>query len=274
MSEEFLLDKLRSVVHGYLNDRVSKPAMETVTQNVVGQARIANLGMLTRIMIGDAYSHGIDYDKDFLSSLPTEQVEARLKVLRAFVGSADDANPPELDVVRDAAQYLASDNSRKFLLAYLQRELAWIVVSVLSASYVSALVLMRSVFQLIVGLATVTTGGMRARIADVICLDAVERKRVAKLWRRLCAWSHPYGRWVKEVCPGYSGQSPMYHPRLFALCLDEMTELVDFFAAVVVSKYDLDRKRILAELGKDHVDLAGLPSLSRSLGVEPPNPPE
>ena len=217
-SEE-LLRRLQTAVSSYLEDRVSKPALETVTKNLTGQARVANLTVLIRAIFDDARAHGLDYDKDFLTLLAPEEVEARIKVLGEFVKSRDSADPGSRDVVRAAAQYLASDNSRKYLLEYVERELNWIVVSTLSASYVSALILMRSVLELLVGIATRTAGKMGDRVNSIACFDGVEKKRLKRLWDRLCAWSHPYGRWMKEVCPAYSGHAPLYHPRLFALCL-------------------------------------------------------
>ena len=242
-SEE-LLRRLRAVVTTYIENRVSKPSIETVTKDLIGQARVANLTVLIRAVFEEARTHGVDYDKDFLSSLGPEEVEARIRVLGEFAESNDTSDPRHREMAQSAAHYLASDSSRKYLLEYVEREINWIVVSTLSASYVSALILMRSVLELLVGIATRTTGRMRDRVNSIACFDGAEKNRLNRLWDRLCAWSHPYGKWIKEVCPGYSGHAPIYHPRLFGRCIDELTELADLLAAVVAAKYELDPVRL------------------------------
>ena len=264
-----LIKRVQTAVSAYLDNHVSKPALETVANDPMGQARVANLKVLIHAIFDDARVHGIDYDKDFLASLATEEVEERIKVLREFTESKDPAGHRSRDVAQKAAQYMASGNSRKFIFEYVKRELNWIVVSTLSASYVSALILMRSVLELLVGIATHKTGNMRDRVGSIACFDKAEKKRLTCLWDRLCAWSHPYGKWVKEVCPVYSGLAPIYHPKLFGLCLDELMELADLLATVVVTKYELEPARLATQLNEERIDLAGFRSLSRWLLAEP-----
>jgi len=267
-SEE-LLQSLRIAVSSYLENRVSKPALETVTKNLTGQARVANLTVLIRALFEEARACGLDYDRDFLTSLPTGEIEARIKVLCEVAESKDGANPRTRDVLQSAARYLASDTSRKYLLEYVERELNWIVVSTLSASYVSALILMRSVLELLVGIATRTTGKMRVRVDSVACLDGTEKKRLNRLWTRLCGWSHPYAKWITEVCPVYSGHAPTYHRRLFGLCLDELLELTDLLASVVVAKYELEPARLGVRFNQERIALTEFRSLSKRLLAEP-----
>ena len=257
------LKRLKIVITKYLNKFVTKPALETIKNNIKGQSKLASLLRLISIVNTEIHSRGIDYDKDWLISLPEQERENRIKVFKEFLESTGEPNQV---IVSTVAQYLRSDNSQKYLLAYLIRELNWIAISLLSASYISAAVLMRAVFELVVGISTRKTGKMSERINSISHLEKKEKQELKQLWRRLCAWGHPYGKWIKEVCPIYYSQpSPQYHPRLFDICLREFVCLVDFFVATAISKYEVDRKRLSASLNKNGVKIAYLKLASQRL---------
>ncbi|MFZ2148157.1 MAG: hypothetical protein WAV28_13140, partial [Sedimentisphaerales bacterium] len=84
---------------------------------------------------------GLDFDKHFLASLPPKKVKKRIEALGRFLESDESCPLADGGVHKDTHDYLVSDSSQKYLLAYLGREIHWIVVSILSASYVSGLVL-------------------------------------------------------------------------------------------------------------------------------------
>ena len=256
------IDKMRrqlsSVVSSYLNVYVSTPALETVEKDIEGQARLASLGAMLHIIAGHIHEDGADYDKEYIANLPKEEVEERIESLEKFIESQDAETENSDEVVRSAMNYLINDSSRKFLLEYLMREINWIIVSLLSASYISALVLMRSTFELTVGMATRETGSMTDRIYSISGLDDIEKKQIKNHWYRLCAWGHPFGKWKKEVCPIYVSHKPIYHPRLYSLCLSELIQLVDFFLVVAIAKFELNIVELTKQFMEKRVDLAGL----------------
>ncbi len=262
-SEQQLVEQLRSVVSKYIEQRVTNPAIETVSENILGQARLTSLLSLADLIIVDSRKHGITYDKEFLEKLPVEEIEARISALGAFIESEGEQSEGGESSSKSAMEYLKNDDSKIYLNEYLGREIHWASISLLSASYISSLVLMRSVFELIIGIATRETGGMKERIESISILSVDEQKKTKKLWYRLCAWGHPYGKWFSEVCPAYVAHKPIFHPRLFDLCLKELTEIIDFYAAVATNKFDLDRERVRAKLIDRKIDYEDLNIFTR-----------
>ena len=75
-----------------------------------------------------------------------------------------------------------------------------------ATDYLSSIILMRSLFELLIGISTKVNGSMKERIDSIDFLKSDEKKNLKKFWDILCAWSHPYGKWWKEVCPNYMVQ--------------------------------------------------------------------
>ena len=261
--EQQLVKQLRSVVSEYLEQRVTEPAIETVSENILGQARLASLLSLVDLIIADSRKHGITYDKNFLEKLSMEEIEARISALGAFIEAEEERVEDGEILSKSAIQYLQNDDSKIYLNEYFGREIHWASISLLSASYISSLVLMRAAFELIVGIATRETGGMKDRIESISILSEGEKRKTKKLWNRLCAWGHPYGKWFSELCPGYVAHRPIFHPRLFDLCIKELTEIIDLYAAIAINKYDLDRRRVREKLITQKIEYEDLNIFAR-----------
>lgn len=105
---------------------------------------------------------------------------------------------------------------------------------------------MRAVFILLICIATKHPegNGMGNRIDKIEFLVDEEKKSLKKLWRRLNGWSHPYGKWAKEICPIFVAHKPLYHSKIFDTCLRELTELVDFFLTITTSKYEVSTESL------------------------------
>ncbi len=266
-TREQLLIHLHSLVSGYLDDKVTKPSLETVDKDFFVQDRLVDMLLVISLLVEIAHKEGTELDKDFLRGLSKEEIEERIDVLTNFVDKYRLKDSAEIDPTENALGYLVEDNSRKYLLPYLKREINWIVVSILSASYVSSLILMRSVFELIVGIASKSTGSMSDRIDSVAFLSDKEKSEVKKLWYRLCAWGHPYGKWIKEICPVYADQEPIYHPKLCKLCLQELEEIVDLFAVVAMAKYEIQTTRVVAKMQEIGIDSKNFKLLEKRLSA-------
>jgi len=159
-TKERLLNQLCNLVSGYLEDNVTRPSLETIEKDFFAQDRLADLLLVVNLLAELAQKEGIVFDKDFLRGLSKEEIEKRIDVLNNFIVKQDSKDAAEVVRTEEALNYLDEDSSRRYLLPYLKREINWIIISILSASYVSSLILMRSVFELILGIASKCTGSM------------------------------------------------------------------------------------------------------------------
>lgn len=251
-----LTKRLRSIVSSYLDIWVSRPSLETTSANIEGQARIASLGAMILILWDSIVEEGTDLDKEYLSSLSGSELRTRIDAISKAIEEGGFSNENK-EIMLKANEYIIDGSSRKFLMGYLAREYNWTLVSLLSASYISTFVLMRAVFESVIGLGTRKTGSMGDRIDNIGCLNPDGKKRVKKLWYRLSAWCHPYGRWIKDVCPVYIRHKAIYHPGLFTSCLSELIKVSDLLLVVAIEKFELDRESLLEKFDKDKIDLTG-----------------
>ena len=120
---------------------------------------------------------GIEFDKAYLHKLPRQELEKRIDIYGKFINS-ESSNSKKID--KKAHELLKNDSSKKHLLSYLLRELNWVTISILSASYISAHVLLRSSFELLIGIATKVNGKMGERIESIEFLSIEEQKIVKK----------------------------------------------------------------------------------------------
>ena len=104
---------------------------------------------------------------------------------------------------------------------------------------------MRSFFELLIATATRTQGTMKERVEKISFLTEQDHKKLLTIWSRLNGWAHPYGRWLKKVCPVYVAHKPVYHPELCDLCRKELTDLVDLLLAISIGKYKIKPSRII-----------------------------
>jgi hypothetical protein len=255
--EQQLINQLRDVLSDYLNKYVLMPSMETVGTDIKGQARLAELLFLTNAAVSLVQKEGLEFDKEYLKSLPQEVVRDRIETLNNILEV--DGNG-ELDE-KDITNFFSEASSKQFLLPYLKREINWIAISILASSYISSLVLMRALFILLMCIATrdPEKHGMGNGIDEIHFLGAEEKTKLKKLWRRLNGWSHPYGKWTKEVCPIFVSLKPQYHPIHYEMCLRELTEIVDFFLTISISKYEIDSGKVQQLRTEGNVNLLALP---------------
>lgn len=221
-TREQLLKRLRGLYSKYLGEKVTKPSLRTVKKEFFAQDHLVELLLIVCLLVELANKEGIELDKNILRGLSREEIEKRIGGLTSFVEMNKSKAAEETAPIDETLGYLAEGSSRKYLLSYLKKEINWVVVSIMSASYASSMVLMRSAFELIIGIASKSTGSMSSTIDSIAFLSDEEKNRVKKLWYRLCAWGHPYGKWIKEICPIYANHEPLYHPKLCKLCLQEL----------------------------------------------------
>ena len=98
---------------------------------------------------------------------------------------------------------------------------------------------------------------MRKAITSEDFLKSNEKKTLKKFWDNLCGWLHPYGKWLKEVCPKLYGTGRFYQPRMFNQCVEYSNNLLDFMLTVIV-----ETLHISSEEYKDCLASHALPELS------------
>lgn len=244
------IKKLQKFVKNYLDNNVKVPAFETVEKDSYSRTKIAEIVLLLQVTANCIFKHGLDFDKDYLKQLPKEEIENYLIIFENFIQTGN--------LSQEAEKILESSNSRKYLLAYLNRELNWVAISILSASYISAHIIMRSAFELLIAIATNKTGSMGARVDSITFLTLEEKKDVKKIWNDLCGWSHPYGKWIKEACPIFISCGPMYHPKLCRQSIDQFEKIIDFFIIIGLEKFEVDKNDFLHEVHNYTINISNL----------------
>ncbi|MBW2341572.1 MAG: hypothetical protein JRF50_14735 [Deltaproteobacteria bacterium] len=130
----------------------------------------------------------------------------------------------QIIVELDKKQVEADENveavrGKTLFLGYLRKIYQSALLLIGATDYLGAMILLRSVFELLVGVATIENGSMRDRISSIGSLDSGEKDDLQKLWNELSAWAHPYGKWVKNICPKFYGTGRNDHPVTFSQCL-------------------------------------------------------
>jgi hypothetical protein len=238
--------KIQRIVTNYLRHYVNNPAMETVEKGTIAQDRIVNILLLMNNIIKLIHKEGEIVDREYLDELTIVQKMDSINILEHFKKSYEEEvdirkNDPQ---IAEAFLILKKGLNKKHLFIYLERELNWIIISVFSASYISAYVLMRSVFELMIGISTNATGGMSDRISKIRFLNYNEKAIIKKTWKNLCQWAHPYGKWEQKVCPVFYSHKPIYHEALCENCLNVIEILIGFLFAIAINKYGVDKKQV------------------------------
>lgn len=231
---QLLTNKLKKAIATYLDSRVKKPALQTVDKELSVQEHIVTVLLFFKVSEELILDHGEDLYLDNLSNSPKEELENLITTLTPYI---DD--PGEKTYSKKVDTIISNQINKKHLLAYLIREIHWIAVSILSASYLSSLILIRSIFELLVGIATNRKGSMSERIESINYLSEDEHKLIKKAWNKLNAWAHPYGKWEKNVCPVFYSHEPMYHPTHYKECISSLTMLTDLFLTIATDKFKI-----------------------------------
>ena len=155
--------------------------------------------------------------------------------------------------------------SKKCLLPYIDRQMNWIVVSILCASYLSSIVLMRSIFELLINVSTTQNGSMGTRIKGISFLDNDEKRAIKRTWDELCSWNHPYKKWLENMCPIYISNKPMYHPKYFEDCVNLLEKIQDLYLVISKEHFKMDIG-VFHQQGKEvPIDLSDLPLFRRKI---------
>jgi hypothetical protein len=191
---------LEKQVSKYINivlDReITKPFIETVVQDPIRSLKLSNAFVLLRL----SEDLIIDFDRSEIQSIK------------------------DIERVKEKTLYLG----------YLRKVFESALVLVGATDYLGAMVLFRAIFELLISIATEKNGRMKGRIDSIAFLDEDERNAIFELWNELSAWAHPYGKWIKNVCPRFYGTGRNYHPVIFEKCFNFADIILDFMLVIVM----------------------------------------
>jgi hypothetical protein len=139
----------------------------------------------------------------------------------------------------EAGETIEAAREKTLFLGYLGKVYQSALLLIGATDYLGAMILLRSVFELLVGIATMENGSMRDRISSIDTLDSDEKSNLQKLWNELSEWAHPYGKWAKNICPKFYGVGRNYHPAIFSQCLTYSDQVLDFLLTITVDHFKL-----------------------------------
>jgi len=156
----------------------------------------------------------------------------------------------------EAGKNVEDVREKTLFLGYLGKVYQSALFLIGATDYLGAMILLRSVFELLIGVATAEHGNMRTRIFSISYLDNYEKDNMQKLWNELSAWAHPYGRWVKNICPKSYGTGRHHHPVMFNQCLGYSDQILDLMLTITIAHFNLspesytDKYREITDTGK------------------------
>lgn len=236
-----LVSQLKAAIARYLQDYVVSPATGLVNTDFTSQDDIANLLVLHRLLRDAAQADaGMAVDR-YLRNVVDEHA------------SDNDLELPQL-LSQLAQQGEHMVELRTVFCSYIFSLANAICIAILSASYLSALIVTRSLLELLVGLGSGRTGSMADKIEALAMLAPDEKKVISDSWRELCGWSHPHGRWLKRLCPVLVAKGPLHHPMFTRECLAYLGICTDLAFAVGFDKFNMDADSVRSQCTDQHVD--------------------
>lgn len=263
---------LQKVIGSYLDDFVKEPTFETVEKDFHAQDKIADVLLLLQISTKTILEKGTKFDGEYARCMSYQDFLKLTNTLTDIVNSRrEQINDKKLRMLAKTKWDLCS---RKCLLSYVSRQLNWTAISILSASYISSIIVMRSVFELLIRIATRRTGSMNNRIHSIVFLSSKEKSKLKKLWKELCSWAHPYEKWIKKTCPIFIAYKPMYHPKLCKECTNKLEKITDLLLVITVEKFGIDGREIAKKAKEAKVDFSDYTFFTKKRFEPKPSPHE
>jgi hypothetical protein len=183
----------------------------------------------------------------------------------------------EFDKKRAAAgENVEAIREKTLLLGYLGKIYQSALLLTGATDYLGAMILLRSIFELLIGIATTKGGSMRERISSIAYLESEEKQGLQKLWNDLSAWAHPYGKWVKSICPRFYGLGRNYHSPAFSQSLGYSDRILDLMLTITLDHFEIDPESYMDKYRKiitgSHslLDISNLPMFEKRLTKKKP----
>lgn len=243
--------ELKSLIDDWLKIHTLHPAMKSIDENAFVAYRLGVV--LTALKVSERLVGGIGYQFNPEQSLRTSEND--IGRLKAIVKDKK-CSQCEIDFF---GKLVSTTCSKKCLMPYIQRQMDWVIVSIYSASYLSSMILLRSIFEILVNLSTTVSEKMGDKIDNMRFIQHEERKKIKKIWKELCGWSHPFKRWLSEMCPIYVAHGPVYHQKHFEKCVDLLEKITDLYLIVCCGHFGMDVSLFADAAIEHHIDLSNFP---------------
>jgi hypothetical protein len=240
--------KIYTFVQHYLKKYINDPIQNFIEKDSVGFLKISTQIVLLNLLYENIIGSSEIIDKSKLEYLEHPKKNEYLRGLEDYL-----RNGEENEIANNLFDTLLID---KKLIPYLFRELNWIIISLLSSSYVSVHILIRCAFETIIKFLTKNkNAGMADKIAGISILTDRNKKYLKKYWNRLNGWAHPYGHWIKKICPVYVMHDPIYYKELFADCVNDLHVLFELLIIMSIKIFNVSENEYKKEFLKRGLEL-------------------
>ncbi len=241
-------EKVKEYVLEYIDSQTSKPVVISFDENPDIAIKIGNLLVAFNACIKSISNCQYDFSSRTSSSISQNDIN-RLEILtKKHCFSEDDK--------LFFGKLVSKSCSKPCLIPYISEQINWIVVSILSAHYLSSIILMRSIFELTIDLLASTGSGMSTKINSISFFDNNNKKDIKKTWRSLCSWSHPYEKWLNNMCSTYMAHSPLYHPEHFKTSIEFLEKVMDIFLVVCKEHFTMNIQELRKKVEELSIDLS------------------
>jgi hypothetical protein len=225
MTDSPSISGLQDVVGRFIAEHTVDPARQLVLQDFQAQDDLANLCVLHQVLQRSALNAGPQSLDNYLAEI-VEQT------------------PDNLDLAEILSRAELTDSGspilRTLYCSYVSNLASWSTISILSASYLGALVVTRSLLEVVVSAGSGISGKMSERISALTFLHPDEIRVVSECWRELSGWAHGYPRWLKRLCPVLVARGPLHHPEMVRECTVLLAIVTDLAFAVGFAKLMFD----------------------------------
>jgi hypothetical protein len=140
---------------------------------------------------------------------------------------------------REVGETVEAVREKTLFLGYLGKIYKSALLLIGATDYLGGIILLRSILELLIGIATTENGSMRAKISSINYLESSEKDNLQTLWNELSAWAHPYGKWTKNICPILYGCVQNYHQETFRRCLSYSDQILDLLLVITIDHFKL-----------------------------------
>ena len=242
-------EKVKEYVLQYVENQTSKPALVSIDENPQVALKLGNLLVAFSACERSIGNRQFDFSSRTNSSISQNDID-RLEIITKNECFSED------DKVH-LGHLIQTSCSKPCLIPYVSKQMNWIFISILSAHYLSSMILMRSIFELIIDLLANAKGGMSAKIQSISLFDDNQKSDIKKSWNNLCSWSHPYNKWLKNMCSRYMALPPLYHPEHFKTSVELLEEVIDLFLVLCKEHFNMNIQEFRKTEEQLVIDLSG-----------------
>ena len=138
--------------------------------------------------IVDPFIKIISYDKEI--SLKLSNAFVLLKLSENLIVEFDSS-------IVAFGEDITKVKEKNLYLSYFGKVFESALVLLGSNDYLGFIILLRTVFELLIGISTEKTGSMKERIYSIDFIEEDDKKSIHNFWNELSACSDPYGKWIK-----------------------------------------------------------------------------